>query len=222
MRLQPGCGEVVDHRRAMVVGPKAAELGPAVLEAFGRGDEDGFRAVYDRYAGPVYAVAMSVLRDADLAADAVQETFIRAWRAADRYDPRQAVAPWLFTIARRVAVDMWRARRRTAALPPDDAVVALPPELETVWAAFQVRAAVERLPPEERDIVRLHHFHQFSYAEIAAHVGVPLGTVKSRSHRAHGRLADWLRPVAGIDSEPAPAPDAYREYADPGAHRDDV
>jgi RNA polymerase sigma-70 factor, ECF subfamily len=206
------------------------ELAPSVLEAFRRGEDDGVRAVYDNYSGPVYAVAWSVLGDRELAAEAVQETFVRAWRAAARYDPNQDLAPWLYTIARRVSVDLWRARRRTAATNiEDEVVVAFSPELDSVWEAYQVRAAVERLPVEEQDVVRLYHFEQLTHAEIADRLRIPLGTVKSRSHRAHRRLADWLRPLCTVTSdssgaapEPSGPPAAYPQYTDPGARHDEL
>lgn len=198
------------------------ELPPPLLEAFRRGEDSGVRAVYERFSGPVYAVAVSVLGDRELAADAVQEVFVRAWRAADRYDPGQELAPWLFTIARRVAIDLWRSRRRTPVRPlDDDAVVQLPPDLAAMWEAHQVRSAVDRLPPEEREIVGLSHFGQLSHAEIAARLGVPLGTVKSRSYRAHRRLAEWLRPLCTIEPEPEESPASYSDQTDPGARRDD-
>ncbi|MEQ7127187.1 sigma-70 family RNA polymerase sigma factor [Actinopolymorpha sp. B11F2] len=101
-------------------------LAPSVLDSFRRGEDSGVREVYLAYNGPVFAVAWSVLGDRELAVEAVQDTFVRAWRAAARYDPTQDIAPWLFTIARRVSVDIWRSRRRmpTAELEETSARVA--------------------------------------------------------------------------------------------------
>jgi len=183
------------------------ELSPATLAAFCRGDEDGIRTVYQSHSGPVFAVAYSVLRDRELAADVVQETFLRAWRASATYDLGYDLAPWLYTIARRVAIDLWRRLRRTADHHPiqDGDVIALPPELDAMWEAHQVRHAVDRLPVEERAIVHMQHFDQLSHAEIAAQSGVPIGTVKSRSFRAHRRLAGWLSPLLA-DEDPAKEP----------------
>jgi RNA polymerase sigma-70 factor, ECF subfamily len=173
----------------------APDLSAVALQSFSRGEDAGVRAVYERFAGPVYAVALSVLGDGHLAADAVQETFVRAWRGAGagRYDPGRGLAPWLFTIARRVAIDVWRSRRHVTITAQEEDAVAQPPEFDSLWEAHQVRLAVERLPPDERDIVRLQHFVQLSHAEIAEQLRLPIGTVKSRSHRAHRRLAEWLR-----------------------------
>lgn len=200
-------------KTAPAVASESADLPPEFIEAFRRGEDVGVRAVYERFSGPVYAAAHSVLRDHDLANEAVQETLVRAWRAADSFDPRRGLAPWLYAIARRVAIDIYRSRRHLSGGPPeDDAIVTLPPEMDTIWEAFQVRAAVDRLPAEERAIVRLAHFDQLSHAEIADRLDIPVGTVKSRSHRAHRRLATWLRPLCDGD-EPLTA---YRGSHDTG------
>jgi len=198
------------------------DLAPELIDAFCRGEDDGVRAVYARYAGPVYTAAHSILRDHDLAAEAVQETFVRAWRAAAKYDPRRGLAPWLYVIARRVAIDIHRSRRHLAAGPPDDnAIVTLPPELDTIWEAYQVRAAVDRLPADERAVVRLYHFEQLSHVEIAARLDIPVGTVKSRSYRAHRRLAAWLRPLCGIEDATAEPAVTYRKSDDAGVRHDE-
>jgi RNA polymerase sigma-70 factor (ECF subfamily) len=192
------------------------DLPPELVDAFRRGEDAGVRAVYARYAGPVYAAAYSALHDHDLATEAVQETFVRAWRSAAKYDPSRGLAPWLYVIARRVAIDIYRSRRHLSDGPPDDnAIVTLPPELDTIWEAYQVRAAVDRLPADERVVVRLSHFEQLSHPEIAARLDIPLGTVKSRSHRAHRRLADWLRPLCAVEETAI----AYRHSDDAGAAR---
>jgi len=178
--------------------------------------------VYARFAGPVYAAAHSVLRDHDLATEAVQETFVRAWRAAAKYDPRRGLAPWLYVMARRVAIDIYRSRRHLVDGPPaENAIVTLPPELDTIWEAYQVRAAVDRLPVEERTVVRLCHFEQLSHVEIAARLDIPIGIVKSRSHRAHRRLAAWLRPLCDVDEATSERSLAYRGSDDAGARHDD-
>jgi RNA polymerase sigma factor (sigma-70 family) len=185
-------------------------IDPALVEAFRRGEDSGVRAVYDEFAGAVFVVALQVLGDRELAADATQETFIKAWQAAARYDPTRGLGPWLFTIARRVSIDIWRRRRYLSPEPvQEDAVVEQPPELDTIWEMYQVRAAVDRLPPDERDVVRLCHFAQLSTAEAAARLGIPVGTVKSRSHRAYRRLAEWLGPLCRAGVEPTSAPDPY-------------
>jgi RNA polymerase sigma-70 factor (ECF subfamily) len=146
----------------------------------------------------VYGVAYRVLGRADLAEEATQQAFVRAWQAADRLDAERDPAPWLATITKRVAIDLHRreARRPTSALenvaPDDPSLVTLPPDLATLDAAWHVRRAIDALPPDEATVVRLQHLDGLTQTEIADQLGVPLGTVKSRSHRAHGKLATLL------------------------------
>jgi len=165
-----------------------------VLERFRLGDEAAVKAVYDRFGGPVFALSMSILGEHGLAADATQQTFIKAWRAASTYDAERSFAPWIYAIARRTAIDLYRRRSRLV-VSDDVDVPSFPPGLETVWEVFEVRAALDRLPDEERQVVKLSHFDGFTHIEIAQRLDIPVGTVKSRSHRAHRRLVEMLKHV---------------------------
>ncbi|HET9600254.1 MAG TPA: RNA polymerase sigma factor [Acidimicrobiales bacterium] len=170
-------------------------LDPDLIEAFRRREDIGVRAVYHEYGRLVYAVSLRALGQKHLAEDATQQTFVQAWQAADRFQSDRDLAPWLTTIARRVAIDIHRreSRRATTSLEEvpatDPAVVTLPPGLEQWYEAWQVRQAIDALAPEERDVVRLQHLDGLTHTEIAEQLGIPAGTVKSRSHRAHQRLA---------------------------------
>lgn len=173
----------------------SAVLDDASVAGFRRGDEASVRAVYRHYSGLVMAVAHRVLADRGLAEEATQQTFLQAWRNADSFEEGRDLAPWLVTIARRAAIDIQRreARRATTALddadPGDSALVALPPSGEQAWEAGQIRLAIDSLPPDEREIVRLQHVLGCTHQQIADQLGVALGTVKSRSFRAHKSLA---------------------------------
>jgi len=154
--------------------------------------------MYREYGRLVYAVAHKVLGDRTLAEDATQQTFVQAWKAAASYDPSRDLGPWLATIARRAAIDVHRreSRRSAQALedvaPADPAVVTLPPSAEQAYDVWEVRRAIDELPAEEQEVVRLQHLDGLTHAEVAARLGVPVGTVKSRSFRAHKRLAGRL------------------------------
>jgi RNA polymerase sigma-70 factor (ECF subfamily) len=171
-----------------------------LVRGFVAGEEQAVRAVYARYAGPVLTVALRILGNRALADEAVQTTMLKAWQAADRFDTSRELAPWLYAIARRTAIDIYRRERRTAHSPPvqDDDVVVVPLSFERTWEAWEVRSALERLPVEEREVVRLSHLVGMTHQEIADAMDVPLGTVKSRSARAHRRLAAMLRHVVGV------------------------
>lgn len=176
-----------------------AHLDTAIVDGFRAGDERAVRDVYRHYGRLVFAVALRMLGDRHLAEDATQQTFVRAWRAASTFESGKDMAPWLATIARNVAIDMQRsdARRPATSLEvapaSDPALVSAPPSAEAVWETWQVRAAIDALQPEERDVVRLQHLEGYSHSEIAEKLGVAVGTVKSRSFRAHQHLASRLR-----------------------------
>jgi RNA polymerase sigma factor (sigma-70 family) len=163
---------------------------------FASGDADTVRVVYQTHGRLVFAVAYKVLGDRGLAEEATQLTFVKAWRAAGSYDPARSLAAWLTTIARNVAIDVHRRERRhrnLASIDTDDpALVTLPPSAEQIHDVVQVRQALGELPDQDRELIRLQHFDELTHAEIADHLAIPLGTVKSRSFRAHRRLAGLL------------------------------
>lgn len=170
----------------------------AVIEAFKRREPFAVRILYREFGRLVYAVAFRALGRHDLAEDAVQETFVRAWQAADRLDAERDPAAWLATIAKRTAIDVYRreARRCAGALADiatdDRALVSLPPDLGTLEAVWHVRRAIDELGSNEATIVRLQHLDGMTHAAISEKLGVPIGTVKSRSNRAHRELAARL------------------------------
>lgn len=168
------------------------------MTSFAAGDPDAVRQVYDEFGRLVFTVANRILGNRSLAEEATQQTFVQAWRAAATFDRTRELGPWLATIARRVAIDIHRREARRPTMPMDDAspsdaaLVTLPPSVDQTYHVWQVRAAVDALPPDEREIVRLQHLDQLTHAEIAERLAVPIGTVKSRSFRAHRMLASRL------------------------------
>jgi RNA polymerase sigma-70 factor (ECF subfamily) len=165
----------------------------ALAAGFRAGDERAVREVVRRYRGPMTAVARSVLLDRDRADDAVQQAFLQAWRAAGRFDPSQPLGPWLFTITRRVCIDLYRRDQRVP-LPDADAMsraerVGDPDGVDPLLARWDMRRVLDRLPAQERAVVELLHRDGLTHAEIAERLGVPVGTVKSRVWRAYRHLA---------------------------------
>ncbi len=150
----------------------------------------------------MFAVTLRVLGDRALAEEATQQTFVQAWRAAHSFDADRDLAPWLATIARRAAIDVHRREPVPGASLDDpnnnlemgraDTWRSNLGGLDNAYEAWTVREAVDALPPEERDVVRLQHLEGFTHTEIAKTLEIPLGTVKSRSSRAHKRLAGAL------------------------------
>jgi RNA polymerase sigma factor (sigma-70 family) len=163
---------------------------------FASGDAGTLRVVYQVYGRLVFSIAYKTLGDVGLAEDATQQTFVKAWRGAATYDPSGALVAWLTTIARRAAIDVYRRERRHRNLESissaDSALVTLPPSAEQISDVLEVRQALEELPDQDRELIRLQHYDELTHSEIARQLAVPLGTVKSRSFRAHRRLAGLL------------------------------
>ncbi len=148
------------------------------------------RAAYDAHGAELYRFARRALGDAGQAEDAVQEAFVRAWRAADRYDPaRASQRTWLFAILRNVVIDQVRARRARPPLaagpgepdgPSGPSGGSVDEEIDQALTAWQVDAALASLAEEHRRVLVEVHWRGRPYAEVAAELGVPEGTVKSR------------------------------------------
>jgi RNA polymerase sigma factor (sigma-70 family) len=169
-----------------------------VRTRFREGDPAAVRAVYRDYGRLVYAVAYRILGNPGLAEEATQQAFLKAWRAAESLDATREIGPWLATIARRVAIDVYRREAVRAAdpldsvEPSDPALMSSPESAEAAYEIWEVRQAVAGLPPDEQEVVRLQHFAGLTHAQIAERLKLAVGTVKSRSFRAHRRLAARL------------------------------
>jgi RNA polymerase sigma-70 factor, ECF subfamily len=174
-----------------------------LVTRFADGDADAVRAVYREYGKLVFAVAYKVLSDRGLAEEATQQAFLQAWRSSSRFDVSRELGPWLATIARRAAIDVHRREARRVhesiddANPTDPALVTLPVSAEKVYDVWEIRRAIDELPPEEAALVRLQHLDGYSHSEIAEQLRIPVGTVKSRIFRAHRRLAGQLGHLRG-------------------------
>jgi RNA polymerase sigma-70 factor (ECF subfamily) len=159
-----------------------------------RGDRGAFETLYRRYVRSIYALALRRLGDPHTAEDAVQEAFAAVWRSAATYRPeRGPAAPWLYSIARNAAVDRLRSRTLFAEVPdsPDEGPG---PErrAEHEWLSWRVHRALEELPETEREVIALAYWGGRSQSEIAEELGVPLGTVKTRTRSGLARLARLL------------------------------
>jgi len=178
---------------------------------FASGDADSVRVVYQTYGRLVFSIAFKALGDRGLAEDATQQTFVQAWRAADSYDPSRALAAWLTTIAKRVAIDVYRRERRHRNVDNIDtadsaSLITLPPSIDQIHDVAEVRRALDELPTTQRDLIRMQHFDELSHAEIAHELEIPIGTVKSRTFRAHRRLAGILAHLRAEPGDSSPAP----------------
>jgi RNA polymerase sigma-70 factor (ECF subfamily) len=166
-----------------------------LIERVGQGDREAFEELYRRYTRPVLGLALRRLGDRGRAEDAVQDAFTAIWRSAGSYDPERGQGgAWLYTVARNAIVDGARRRLEPAMEIPDEASRERGPDerAEASWLAWRVHAALERLPAHERPVIELAYWGGLSQSEIAAKLGIPLGTIKTRTRSALARLADLL------------------------------
>ena len=167
----------------------------ALLVRIATGDRKAFDELYRRYVRSMFGLALRRLGDRGRAEDAVQETFAAVWRSARSYRPeRGPAAPWLYAVARNAITDRLRARTDTPGELPDRATDEPGPSdrAETAYVAWQVHRALEELPHREREVVELAYWSGLSQSEVADFLGIPLGTVKTRTRSALMRLADLL------------------------------
>lgn len=143
-------------------------------------DEAGLRGAFQAHGGELYGYARRSLGDSGLAEEAVQETFARAWRARDRFDPSLgAMRSWLFAIERRIVIDIARSRALRATDPmPED--VSVPDDVEDAMLSWQVEEAIRRLRPEHRQVLIEIYYRGRRSRELATELAVPEGTVRSR------------------------------------------
>jgi RNA polymerase sigma-70 factor (ECF subfamily) len=148
-------------------------------------DEELVRTLFEEHAGPLYGYVLRLTGDSGRAEDVVQETLLRAWRHPDALAGRP-IRAWLFTVARNLVVDQHRARRARPQETGDEALAVLPAddELERAVESWAVAEALAALRPEHRDVLMEVYYRGKSVKEASATLGIPPGTVKSRTYYA--------------------------------------
>lgn len=165
-----------------------------LLARLGAGEQqEPLRTLYRRYGGRIYGLGLQLLGDRGMAEELVQETFLRLWRSARRFDAgRGSAQTFIFTLARRAAIDMHRraaARPReqsgdlassgeSSELAVDDA------RFEQVMLSLDVREAIDLLSEKHREVLELHYRHDLTQQQIAERLECPVGTVKTRTYYA--------------------------------------
>ncbi len=162
-----------------------------------RGDAESVTELYSRFGRPLHAYVRSLVRDAGLAEEVVQDTFVAAWRGAARFEGRSSLASWLFGIARRQARD--RMRRAVPETEPVDGLIdvaggGLGPEAAALASASraELAEALDRIPAADREVLLLAFAYELSGPEMAEVLAIPAGTVKSRLFNARRRLRAQL------------------------------
>ncbi|WP_330456774.1 RNA polymerase sigma factor [Streptomyces sp. NBC_00820] len=171
----------------------------ALLSGLATGDPELAAGFVRRFQHKVFGVAIAVTGDPQLAEDIAQQTFERAWRHAQVYDPRRgSVATWLTTIAHNLAVDALRSRRTEPVAPEElDALLDAVSDTPEQWAladeaSARVRAAVARLPREQGRALVMAGIYGMTAQQIADRENIPLGTAKTRIRTAMAKLRATL------------------------------
>ncbi len=175
------------------------EPDPQVVGAARSGDLHAFEELVRRYQGHVWRLALHLLHDPDLASDATQEAFVRAYRFLPRYRGESRFSTWLFSIARNCALDEGRKASRRRRISDRAEAEPLAPSRD-LGVAIEVREALSSLPLDLREPVVMIDMFGISYKEVAAILKAPEGTIKSRVHRARELLVRSLSPRSGEDA----------------------
>ena len=188
--------------RVQAVDPQRPADDAALLRAHVAGDRDAFAELVRRHRVRLWAVALRTLGDREEAADAVQEALISAYRSAHRFRGDSAVTTWLHRIVVNACLDRVRRRSARPTVPLADTEPLPVPAVDSD-TALDVRAALARLPADQRAALVLVDVQGYSVAEAATILEVAEGTVKSRCARGRARLAALLgylrNPVPGAD-----------------------
>jgi RNA polymerase sigma-70 factor, ECF subfamily len=175
-----------------------------LLHAIAGGDEAALAACYDRYRVILFSQILRIVNDRQEAEDCLQEVFLQVWRRARDFDDSRGRAfTWLVTIARSRALDRLRASgsrlrlANEAAQAPHEEVGDAAKDAAQAEAGAMVRAALAQLPAEQRSALLLAYFEGLTQTEIAARLGDPLGTVKTRMRSGLNRLRELLHAKSG-------------------------
>ena len=161
--------------------------------------ESDVREAYAAHAGELYGFALRSLEDPGMAEEAVQDTFLRAWRAGDRFDPQiGSLRTWLFAILRNVVIDLGRARS-SRPVPSGDVPDRGHEPLEKMLVSWQVEEALRRIGDQHRRVLVETYLRGRPYAEVASELGVPEGTVKSRVYYGLRALRNALEELGYED-----------------------
>lgn len=174
-----------------------------LVKRIASGDRLAMKVLFSRHQVRVYRFVLRLVRDETLAEDVISDVFMDLWRQADRFEARASVSTWLLAIARNKAWSLLR-KRRDAELDEDYAE-SLEDDADGPETALQkqdkglaIRACLDRLSADHREVIDLVYYHETSVEEVARIVGIPENTVKTRLFHARKKLGEMLK-AAGID-----------------------
>ena len=165
----------------------------ALVQRARAGDRRAFERLYREHAGRVYGLCLRMTRDAQLAEDCTQDTFINAWRALGRFETRSSLSTGLHRIAVNVSLAKRRKSGAVEPLPEEDEEGAISEwTLETPVEVHEIESAIGELPDGARDALVLHGLYGYTHGEAAQMLGIAEGTCKAQLHRARKLLRERL------------------------------
>ena len=183
-----------------------AEPVAALVDRVRAGDRDAFLTIVQTYQQKVFMMAYAMLRNREDALDVVQETFLRFHQRIGTFRPGSGFQAWLLQIARHLAIDYYRKHRQgdrehASGLSPEEALAATDPKpaAERAVDLRQVLSrGVGRLAERQQQVFVLRHYEELQFNEIAAAMGISVGTAKSLHFKAVQNLKKWLTPFLGV------------------------
>ncbi|MEZ4826892.1 MAG: sigma-70 family RNA polymerase sigma factor [Bacteroidia bacterium] len=169
-----------------------------LIEALVNRNKPALSLLYDQYAPATYGIIVRILHDPQAAQDALQDSFMKVWNNIGSFDPDKGrLFTWISQIARNTAIDFSRSKiykkREIGRLTEKDYTASNPEmEVNTYIDAIGINEWVSRLKPEHKELLDLLYFRGFSHTEAAEHLGLPLGTVKTRARAAISELRKYM------------------------------
>ncbi len=163
------------------------------LHALQSGTREAFNLLYEKYSAAIYGVLCNMLKDEELAGDAMQEVFVKIWKNIQSYDTSKGTLfTWMLNISRNHAIDMLRKKNRNPEQALPDNPNAAGTSKGTFIEGIGLKQLVTTLDPEQQKIIDLIYFKGFSQSEVAEQLNIPLGTVKSRVRLAIAKLRTFF------------------------------
>ena len=189
--------------RGLIAPERAAITDEQVMASVRDGSVAAFEVLYDRYCHRAYRIARSVCRDDGRSQEAVQEAFVAIWKSRANYEDRGNVSAWVLTLVRHRCIDVARRNDPHASHRADEGLLQSVPALDRVadQAADRAQArdlisVLALLPDAQREVITLAFYGQLTHLEIAAHLELPLGTVKGRMRLGMQRLRGEIDHIA--------------------------
>lgn len=201
-RAEPSFAQSSEDQPSTVPGVTVETSDHLLLLGARHRDESALAALYDRYGGLVYTLALRVVGERDLAEEVMQDVFLRCWHGSEQYDPTRGTLPgWLLGITRNRAIDVLRGRQHQARLrereplpEPGPHEPGTPDGAEEIVVRAMVGEALAELSAPQREAIELAYYGGLTQAEVADQLGEPLGTIKTRIRDGLRRLRRVLAP----------------------------